>query len=87
MFFCRILQKGTRVPVSRVRTEARALERTTDTGATVPCVAARRPIRLLPVDWVRLVCRPPSVSIVHKQTGQRQWRVQGCSTISHIVYR
>ena len=67
--FCRILQKGTRVPVGRVTTEARALERTTDTGANVPCVAARRPIRLLPVDWVRLVCRSPPVSIVHKQIG------------------
>ena len=41
--------------VDRVRTEARALERTTDTGATVPCVAARRAGRRQPVDWVRVI--------------------------------
>ena len=40
------------MPVGRVRTMARALERTADTGATVPCVAARRAGRRLPVHWV-----------------------------------
>ena len=54
--YCRILQKGTRVSVGRVRTEARALERTTtNTGATVPCVAARRAGRRQLVDLVRVI--------------------------------